>query len=203
MANDPSRVTGAIWTVANYLRLTIALALFAAIAWYLPYLALAAAVVIAVGATVEVLYKNFPKQVKRFPRLAMWWEWSLINIGRIFITLCCIALIIGVTGAIWIWYPFEPIDEIPIDELTLKQISGNLFGVSWLIVFPLLIASFARDLFRYELGDAAFYETGKTALLLAFVLIALAAVICWLAPAFIEQIVHKWQSDFYRWWHST
>jgi hypothetical protein len=194
MANDPSHVekTGAIWTVGTYLRLAIALTLLGAITWYLPYLALGAAVVIAVGAAVEILYKNFSKQIKRFPRLAVWWEQSLIIIGRIFIVLCCTALIIGVTAAIWIWYPFEPIDEIPIDELTLKEISGNLFGVSWLIVFPLLIASFARDLFRYELGDVAFYKTGKTALLLVFALIALAAVIYWLAPAFVQQIVHKW-----------
>lgn len=221
MVNDPTDASrdgrvadiSTIRTVRNYLRFAVRLGYWAivlgflvAIVWYLPYLALACAlacaVVVAAVAPPMILYERVLKWFKRSPGRVWRWERTLIIIGRIFKPVFHVALILAVLGAIYLWYPFEPIGDIPLARLTLNQIVVNLLGVFLLVGAVVVLASATRDAFRYDYGDWDFYESGRFVALLVLVLIGL-SIVYWLAPAFVEEVFSKWRSDFHRWWSSV
>jgi hypothetical protein len=129
-----------IRTVGKYLQLAFGLVCLGAIIWYLPFLALAAGAVVVVVAPVVIIYEWFKR---RSPETVWLWEETRIVIGRFFKRVFYVVFCVALVGAIWIWYPFEPIGDIPIAQLTLNQIFGNLFGVLLLLVIPVVLAAAA------------------------------------------------------------
>jgi hypothetical protein len=178
--------------------LAIVLGVMGAIVWYAPYLALAAVVVlVAVGLISHLspfLGRAFVKWFERSPQRVRLWQHALITTGHFFSIVVPLALIVGGMVAIWAWYPFQSIGNIPLAQITLNQILTNLGGGLLFLGLPVVIANVG---FQPELGEEAFYSRGKFVVLLVLVLIALSVGYLF-APTFFEDVFYKWRSDFYR-----
>lgn len=61
------------------------------------------------------------------------------------------------------------IGDVPIGQLTLKQIVTDLFGLLLFVGVPNLIFKVARDNFAYDLGERDFCYLGTRIVSFAFV----------------------------------
>jgi hypothetical protein len=183
--------------VRNGILLSFLIGIFGVIIWYLPYFAILVAVVGGGVALVSLSRDMFLKWFRSSPERVRQWQELLIMIGRLFSIAFSFALIIGVI-AVWIRYPFEPIWEVPLAEITLKLIVDDLLGVLLFLATPGIVFYLT---FKSALDDEHLYaRRGKLTLWLALWVIVIVGVFYWLDPNSATEIVRKWRSDFYSWW---
>jgi hypothetical protein len=77
-------------------------------------------------------------------------------IGRGCLIVLWLAFIGASIFAIWSWYPFYPIFDIPLGRLTLNQILGTRFGAFLFVAIPVAIAKAGKAAYEDD-GDVSAY----------------------------------------------
>jgi hypothetical protein len=99
-----------------------------------------------------------------------------------------VAVIIGATAAIYFFYPFVPIRDVPIGELTLNQISTDLFGALLLIVVPVHFGLNLRTVFINDLNDRERRAVEMVFVVGAFTVVGI-GILSWFVP------LSRWLSE--------
>ena len=177
--------------IIYFFNTTTALIFVAALVWYLPFLALACGMLVAVVFGVPRL-RNIKWPQPSLERKDQWAP-TLIEIGRFSKALLYTMAIIGGLGAIYFWYPFQSIGNIPLVRVTLNQIFVNLGGV-FVVGAVLIWATVLARIYR-KMGDLDFHQAGQNAVVMAFVVFAL-FIMYLLYPSFVEETYQSLRSAF-------
>jgi NhaP-type Na+/H+ or K+/H+ antiporter len=65
------------------------------------------------------------------------WQERREVLSGVFHMLFLAAVAVGIVAGVYFFYPFVPIGDVPLSELTLKQIATDLSGALLLIVIPI------------------------------------------------------------------
>ena len=152
------------FTAALYL--LVPLGLLAPAFWKLPGLARAAGAILA---TVAIF--AFMQALLISPERARQWQDAVVIIGHVTSIVVPLGVFVAGTGAIWSWYPFQPILDVPFAQLTAGAVLVDLFGVTLFATLPAWFGGAFHKSFRADLYTAGQFGLGLVMFVAAVLII--------------------------------